>query len=596
MNSNLTSNLSQRDSIYSRIERGLGDAVEAFPQFWRQAQITSGLILFFYVTTHLINHAVGIYSLALMNSFLKVFVLFWHFPLMQFALYGALLLHLIGSVRSMILRKTLVLPMWQWAQIVSGFLIPLMVFEHIVRSRAVPVAFDLPHVNYAMMLANVWPEEFIEYVLMILLVWIHGCVGIHMWFRHKTDYRKYRIHLLIAAVGLPLLAIFGIIGGGVERSMNPPAPVVSTVDAPPADSAEGLEGAPRRPDPALRQEMNAFATRFDMINYGILTLIILMIASSHIVRIVRKRQGAEVSYGNGVIAHSRPGMSLLEISRLSRIPHASVCGGRGRCSTCRVLVAAGGEHLDPRSPEEDKVLQRIKAPDNVRLACQIRPNKNLSVTRIVPPESDALGKNMSLAKHQGVEQTVTILFSDLRGFTTLSEPMLPFDVVFLLNQYFQQMTFCIEEAGGTVDKFIGDGIMATFGTDSQSDTGAKQGIDAAIAMSVQLERFNKDRGDELSEPLRMGIGVHTGTVIYGAMGAGKSLALTSIGDAVNAASRLESATKEHDCQIIVSEECWRHSGYIGEQIQFTPIKIKGRSDISVAQFPSHENLSKAIKA
>ena len=135
-------------------------------------------------------------------------------------------------------------------------------------------------------------------------------------------------------------------------------------------------------------------------------------------------------------------------SRLSRVPHASMCGGRARCSTCRVQVLNGLEFLERPGPDEQLALERagIDAPD-IRLACQVRPRADLSVVTLVPAAASA-ARFSSLDRYQtGVERNVTIMFVDIRGFTRFSDGRLPYDIVFILNQYLGRMSDAIIAEG-----------------------------------------------------------------------------------------------------------------------------------------------------
>src|SRR5690606_38718804 len=129
------------------------------------------------------------------------------------------------------------------------------------------------------------------------------------------------------------------------------------------------------------------------------------------------------------------GMSVLDASRTAGIPHASVCGGRGRCSTCRVRVGDGLADLPAPSPEEEKGLPRVGAPPNVRLACQLRPTAPVQVTPLLPPGAEPHHGHVRPAYTQGRESDIAVLFADLRSFTSFSEINLPYDVVFVLNRY-----------------------------------------------------------------------------------------------------------------------------------------------------------------
>jgi adenylate cyclase len=275
------------------------------------------------------------------------------------------------------------------------------------------------------------------------------------------------------------------------------------------------------------------------------------------------------------------GMSVLEISRLHDIPHASVCGGRARCSTCRVRVIEGAADRPPPNANERRVLQRVGAPANVRLACQFRPTENVTITTLLPAVSaDAMG-GLTDKYFWGVEQDVTVMFCDLRGFTRLSENRLSYDVVFLLNQYLGRMSEVILDTGGYVDKFMGDGIMAIFGMDRGARAGAVEALQATRAMGGVLDALNQSLREELRGRLEMGIGLHSGPAILGRIGAaGKVSAaggITALGDTVNTASRLEGACKELNMQAIISKAVLNRAGVESAALETRSLDIRGRA-------------------
>ena len=287
-----------------------------------------------------------------------------------------------------------------------------------------------------------------------------------------------------------------------------------------------------------------------------------------------------MSYADRGVIQAPRGFSVLDISRMNRIPHASVCGGRARCSTCRVRVIAGLEHLPPASDTERAVLKRVGAPANVRLACQLRPVTDLTISTLLPANMDATQSARADKYLWGVEQDVTLLFCDIRGFTTMSEGRLSFDVVFLLNQFLGRMAEAIEDTGGFVDKFMGDGIMAIFGMDEPVQTGARRAIAAARAMGGALDALNASLREELPAPLSIGIGLHTGPAILGRIGGGgrsETLApLTALGATVNLASRLESKTKDLAVQTVVSADCMTAAGLTpGDRVTHETIEVRG---------------------
>src|SRR5262249_16838563 len=167
-------------------------------------------------------------------------------------------------------------------------------------------------------------------------------------------------------------------------------------------------------------------------------------------------------------------------------------------------------------------------------------------------------------------------FGDLRAFTQLSEKKLPYDVVFLLNRYFAEMGHAVEAAGGRIDKFIGDGVMALFGLDSGVEAGCREALAAAKDMAERLQLLNRTVCQDLRGPLRIGIGIHPGPAIVGEMGYGTAVSITAVGDAVNTASRLEALTKTYGCELVISEAVVHGAGIEVGAAPRHEIEIRGR--------------------
>ncbi|OAN49124.1 hypothetical protein A6A04_03120 [Paramagnetospirillum marisnigri] len=272
------------------------------------------------------------------------------------------------------------------------------------------------------------------------------------------------------------------------------------------------------------------------------------------------------------------GESVLETFRAHGIPHASVCGGKGRCTTCRVRVLDGVESVAPPEPLEIEALSRIGAPPEVRLACQLRPACDLTVMPLLPADAtaeDVIGGGGL----DGHEALVTVMFIDLRGSTALGESRLPYDVLFILNRFFLEMTRALAASGGHYSNFTGDGLMALYGQDGRDPAqAARDALNGAGLMLAGLERINRDLATELPQPLRMGIGIHAGEAIVGSMGPPGAQIVSAIGDTVNTAARLEGLTKELECAVVVSRRAARLAGVSLGDDTVQLVSLKGRSE------------------
>jgi adenylate cyclase len=305
--------------------------------------------------------------------------------------------------------------------------------------------------------------------------------------------------------------------------------------------------------------------------------ILLFFLSRKVVLAVRKkRSGVLVKYLEGTSVFVTKGTSILEASLQANIPHAHVCGGRGRCSTCRVQIIEGIEHLPPASLDETELLEKLNCGPTVRLACRTKPLTTCTVYPLLLPNATLQQSLWKKNLYTGVDRNVAILFTDLRGFTSMAEDKLPYDVVFVLNQYFQFMGHAIETHHGRIDKFIGDAIMAVFGTNTDEKQACRDALAAARSMRFQLDRLNNQLKSELPEPLQMGFGIHCGHVIIGEMGYKEFNNFVAIGDATNTASRLESLTKDFDCELIVSQEVIDCAGLNFDRYETHSVELRGR--------------------
>lgn len=269
-------------------------------------------------------------------------------------------------------------------------------------------------------------------------------------------------------------------------------------------------------------------------------------------------------------------LTLLQVSHKHGLPHASACGGHARCSTCRVLVIDHAENLTPRTQAEALLAGRKGFGDCIRLACQARPLGPVTIRRLVLDDDDREMAERDGPRAAGEERTLAILFSDIRGFTSFAESHLAYDVVHILNRYFRYMGDAVLRHGGYIDKYIGDGLMALFGLEhADADASCRAAVACALDMGAALPELNAYLARQFDQTLRVGIGVHVGEVIVADLGHPHRRQLTAIGDVVNVASRIESATKEVGVSLLVSAEVLARLGpgvRIGQQAQ---VVLKG---------------------
>jgi adenylate cyclase len=282
-----------------------------------------------------------------------------------------------------------------------------------------------------------------------------------------------------------------------------------------------------------------------------------------------------LAHANGRRVAILPGATVLETLRANGIAHASVCGGRGRCTTCRILVTKGLDRLTEAIEPEAKALARIGATPGMRLACQIRPVADLSVMPLLAADAGAADGAVR-GGLEGSERLVTVVFVDLRGSTTLGEARLPYDVLFILNQFFHEMTNALVATRGHYSQFTGDGLMALYGLYADPKSGAVDAVRGAREMLHRLEQLNAQLRHELREPLRIGIGIHHSEAIVGAMGPPRSQIITAIGDTVNTCARLEGLTKDYGCAVIISRQAAEAAGLAFDRQMLRQAPVKGR--------------------
>jgi adenylate cyclase len=551
----------------------------------RQIRLACGLVLFAYLVSHFLNHALGNISMDALASGVYYHVAFWQFLPVAIAFYTAALVHAGLGIWALYQRRQFRWKAIEPLQLVLGLSIPALIFTHLAGVRLGHTLFGheklYPQVLFAYLV--VWPYKMWLMLAVMTIAWLHGCIGLYFWLRMKAFYQRAAPFLLAAAVLVPTLAMLGLYQGGR-----------SVLDSDSAEwRAENL--SPRVVGTAAQQAVLDRLEDYFLIGYlGLLGLVLL----ARGVRTLNERRGGMItlSYGNGRTVRVPKGLSVLEASLRNNVPHASVCGGRARCSTCRIRVIGDCSSLPEPSQREAFVLNRVGggADPAIRLACQLRPESDLSFFQIFLPQITAASLRTSSPSRIGEERYLVSMFVDMRGSTKLAEKRLPFDTVFIVNRFLGAVSQAVTECGGQPNQFVGDGELALFGLATGPQIACRQALRAAAMIAANIEELNQFLKHDLREPIQFGIGIHGGEVIIGDIGYRDHMVFTALGDAVNVTARLQDMTKTLACEAIVSEEVRITAGLPADSLPQQEVVIRGRTEPMMVRSVTHAKTLSAL--
>ena len=537
--------------------------------FERNVRLTAGLTLFVYAACHFLSHAFGLFGLQAVQAMGHDILLApWRTPVGLAVLFAAFFTHLALGFRGLYRRRHLRMPVIEAWQFALGFTIPLLLAPHVADARLGVIFFGLED-SYLRVLYVFWVADPLvsltrQFALMFV-VWTHGCIGLHMWLRYRAGYRRRLPLFAVSALALPALAVLGVVNAGWDTVLHVAVqPDFEAAHAPPAWAA-----------PLVQQ----LAVSLQLTYVAALAALLLLRALRG--QWERRKGLLRIEYRPGRSVTAPHGYSILEASRAAGVPHVSVCGGRGRCSTCRVLVWRGLESAPPAEPAELETLQRIGSPADVRLACQLRPTADIGVAPLTRPGRN--GSGLAVGLEQGREVIATAMYVDLRNSTRLAAGRLPFDAIFIVNRYIEAATAAILAEGGHITSIAGDGIMTVFGLDGDAKNGARKALAAAFAVGRAVIEINRDLAGEIDAPLRIGVGAHTGASILGEIGPRDRSSLQFLGDTGNVAARLEALTKDLACEALISTVTW-------ETAERPPagraviVDIRGRGELAALAF------------
>jgi adenylate cyclase len=284
------------------------------------------------------------------------------------------------------------------------------------------------------------------------------------------------------------------------------------------------------------------------------------------------------------LVECRPGEPILSAALRAGVPFTHACGGRGKCSTCRIVVVEGSHACAGRSSREQTIADQLSFGPTFRLACQTVVTGDVTIRRLVLDERDAELADMRTkpARHRqrgrppfggqrhgrrrrarpiGDELDVAVMFADIRGFTAFAESVLPYDVIHVLQRQLRDVTQWTERHGGVVTSYMGDGVMALYSDDASAagEPASRRAIRSGLAILAGAEAARHGLEELNGRSFDLNVGVHFGPAIVGSL-LGEPATVTAIGDTVNMANRIEQANKEFGTRLLVSDAAREHAG------------------------------------
>jgi len=524
----------------------------------RELRFASGLVLFAYITVHFVDHALGLVSIDLAEAALHVSVVVWQSAPGTLLLYGAAAIHVALAFLAVYERRTLRMPPAQALRIALGFGMPLLVIGHVVATRMATERFGLTP-TYARVVWTLWTSDSEGRQLALLAPgWVHGCLGLDFALGRHVLWQRLRPLLFGAALLLPVLAGLGFLSMGRELDVLATNPAW-------LQSAEVVDAAQRIWLGRLRDL--ALATYLALVG-------LVFAARSVRARVERQRRSViEIAYPHRTIDVPR-GWSVLEGSRSFGLPHLSMCGGNARCSTCRVRVVAGAANCPPPSAIEQRTLRRIDAPDDVRLACQLRPVGDVAVVPVLDP-AFAFGAGRD-AQPPVVERDVALLCVRIVAWRSCRDsPHSPHDVLYALNRVLAVVGDAIGAAGGLCGRLDNDGGTAIFGVTTDRATACRQALGAAAEIDRGLTALGQRLAREVGFVPAFALAVHVGASAVGPVGYGRERARDAVGETVQAAHALREHAARHGMRFALSRAAAEAAGIDTGHVAWQRLPVEG---------------------
>ena len=507
----------------------------------RDLRLASGLVLFAYVALHFVNHSLGLVSVAVAERGLAWTLALWHSVPGTVLLYGAVGIHLALAFDAIYSRRTLRMAPLDLLRIVLGLGIPTLLIGHAVGTR---LAWEMYRQSpqYARVVWSLWASDGQGRQLALLAPgWLHGCLGIHFAFAQRPLYRRLHRVWFAAALLLPVLGGLGFLAMGKELAadLSGRAHLDASIALPLARSAVLSN---------VRETLLA-----------VYAAAIASVFAARAVRAVveRRRQAlVRIDYPQRSVSVPR-GWSVLEASRSHHVAHVALCGGRARCSTCRVRVTRGEERCPAPEAPERATLERIHAGAGIRLACRLRPTGDIAVVPLLRPRhAPSRRPQAPLA----VEKDVVLVCVDWRNRDAIARTLLPHDAVFLSRHFGDAVAAAVLATGGIECDASADGTVAVFGVDVELARASRDALSAARRIDAALTALAVRWESEFGDMPDFATCVHAGSAALGDIGSESSRRVTAAGPAVDTARRLRAVAATSGTRILLSVDVLQHAG------------------------------------
>ena len=485
----------------------------------RKLRLTSGLILFVYVTAHLTNHALGLVSLDAAETGLRIGVGVWHSWVGTGLLYGAAVTHILLAFWAVYARRTFRLPPAELLRIALGLWLPVLLIGHFASTRIAYEFFGSAS-DYSHVVTNMWITDAQGRQLGLLAPgWLHGCLGIHYAFNRFAIYRRLKYLLFSIALLVPVLSALGFVALGRGLIDSPIAAAAAYDYLSPTHAAE--------------------RAAIERLRDGNLAVYFFLVGAIFIARAIRsqiergRKRLISIAYPFRTVSVPH-GWNVLEASRAFHIPHASMCGGQARCSTCRVRVTAGENFCPPPNAAELATLRKIGATHDVRLACQLRPRGSIAVVPLIHTEH--LG-NRAITPQRSAEREIACLYCDFLDHSSFAENSLPQDVFYAFTRHVETVGNIIRAAGGTLSYVEIDSVCGLFGLRSDLKRSTEQALSACMMIEAALAGLRKSLSDYTAR-VDVAISLHTGSAVVGEISSPEGPMVIALGPAIDGANKL----------------------------------------------------------